>query len=52
MRSLRIRSGYELGVNPYTMPWLRPVDEIEFNGEPPFVFLRFIDKDLEDYSLL
>lgn len=32
--------------DPYTMPWLRSVDEIEFNGEPPFAFLRYMDKDL------
>jgi uncharacterized protein (DUF608 family) len=31
---------------PYLMPWLRSVDSIEFDGEPPFAFLRYIDEDI------
>ncbi|MEM2487475.1 MAG: GH116 family glycosyl hydrolase [Thermoproteota archaeon] len=37
---------YGPGGNPYTIPWVRPVDSIEFRGEPPFALLRFQDKDL------
>ncbi|MEM2478230.1 MAG: GH116 family glycosyl hydrolase [Thermoproteota archaeon] len=37
---------YGPGGNPYTIPWVRPVDSIEFRGEPPFAFLRFEDRDL------
>ena len=37
---------YGPGGNPYTMPWARPVDSIEFKGEPPIAFLRCEDKDL------
>lgn len=32
--------------DPYTMPWLRSVDSIEFYGEPPFAYLRYLDEDL------
>jgi uncharacterized protein (DUF608 family) len=34
------------GGDPYTMPWLRSVDGIEFDGEPPFAFLRYLDEDI------
>jgi uncharacterized protein (DUF608 family) len=34
------------GGDPYKMPWLRSVDSIEFDGEPPFAFLKYIDEDL------
>ncbi|MEM2187319.1 MAG: GH116 family glycosyl hydrolase [Thermofilaceae archaeon] len=46
VRLLRASRGYELGGDPYTMPWLRSVDEVEFNGEPPFAFLEYRDADL------
>ena len=38
--------GYELGGDPYTFPWLRSVDKMEYNGEPPFIFIEYLDKDL------
>ncbi|MEM2415170.1 MAG: GH116 family glycosyl hydrolase [Thermoproteota archaeon] len=37
---------YGPGGNTYTIPWVRPVDSIEFNGEPPIASLRYEDKDL------
>ncbi|RLF23482.1 MAG: beta-glucosidase [Thermoprotei archaeon] len=40
-------SSYELGASPYRIPWVKPVDEILFEGRPPFAFLSFIDRKLE-----
>ncbi|MEM2088708.1 MAG: GH116 family glycosyl hydrolase [Thermoproteota archaeon] len=37
---------YGLGGNPYSAPWIRPVDEVEMRGEPPLTFLKYTDKDL------
>ncbi|AWR93922.1 GH116 family glycosyl hydrolase [Acidianus brierleyi] len=34
---------YYFGGSPYTLPWLRPVKQVEFNGEPPIAYLNFID---------
>ena len=46
VRLLRASRGYELGGDPYTFPWLRSVDRVQFDGEPPFAFLRYVDEDL------
>ncbi len=46
IRLLQAAKGYDLGGDPYVFPWLRSVDRIEFDGEPPFAFLRYFDKDL------
>ncbi|QGA55330.1 beta-glucosidase [Sulfolobus sp. E5-1-F] len=32
---------YNFGANPYTRPWIRPVREIEFTGEPPIAYLDY-----------
>ncbi|AWR96885.1 beta-glucosidase [Acidianus sulfidivorans JP7] len=34
---------YYYNVNPYTVPWIKPVKEIEFIGEPPLAYLVFKD---------
>lgn len=34
---------YYYGASPYTTPWLRPIREIEFIGEPPIAYLTFKD---------
>jgi len=46
VRLLQASKGYELGGDPYTFPWFRSVDKIEYNGEPPFIFIMYIDQDL------
>jgi len=45
VRLLRAGS-YELGGDPYTLPWVKPVEGIEFVGEPPFALLRYDDPSL------
>ena len=45
VRLLRSSLTYELGGNPYHLPWLRPVT-VEFNGEPPFAFIKYVDDKL------
>ncbi len=42
-------SEYYYGASPYTLPWLRPVKAIEYSGEPPFAFLKYIDEKLNRY---
>ncbi|WP_338602975.1 GH116 family glycosyl-hydrolase [Sulfolobus tengchongensis] len=34
---------YYFGASPYTVPWLRPVREVEYVGEPPIAYLKFKD---------
>ncbi|BFH72065.1 hypothetical protein SJAV_00090 [Sulfurisphaera javensis] len=34
---------YYYGASPYTAPWVRPVKEIEYVGEPPIAYLTFKD---------
>ncbi|MDT7862274.1 MAG: GH116 family glycosyl hydrolase [Saccharolobus sp.] len=34
---------YYYGGNPYTLPWLKPVRQTEFIGEPPIAYLKFLD---------
>lgn len=36
-------AGYMLGGDPYKAPWLKPVKQIEFRGEPPLARLKYID---------
>jgi len=45
IRLLRAGS-YELGGDPYTLPWVKPVEAIEFVGEPPLALLRYEDPAL------
>jgi uncharacterized protein (DUF608 family) len=39
-------AGYMLGADPYRTPWLKPVEAIEYIGEPPMARLKYIDADL------
>jgi Predicted bile acid beta-glucosidase len=32
-----------LGGDPYRAPWLKPVKEIEYRGEPPLALLKYVD---------
>ncbi|WP_338598935.1 GH116 family glycosyl hydrolase [Sulfolobus tengchongensis] len=44
---------YYFGANPYTRPWIRPVKEVEFVGEPPIAYLRYdIPVSLKSFSPL
>lgn len=44
-----LRAGeYYYGANPYTLPWLRPIESIEYSGEPPFAFLQYHDRSLDE----
>ena len=36
-------AGYMLGGDPYRAPWLKPVKEIEYRGEPPLALLKYVD---------
>ena len=36
-------AGYMLGGDPYKAPWLKPVRQIEFHGEPPLARLKYLD---------
>lgn len=44
-KKVRLLQGYNYyhGGNPYTLPWLRPVKQVEFTGEPPIAYVKFID---------
>lgn len=46
LRLLQAHSGYVLGGDPYTLPWLKSVEGVEYLGEPPFAFLRYRDSEL------
>jgi uncharacterized protein (DUF608 family) len=46
IRLLQAQSGYALGGDPYTLPWLKSVERVKYSGEPPFVFLEYLDADL------
>ena len=46
IRLLRARS-YELGADPYRLPWLKPVDSIIFTGRPPLAFLEYSDERVD-----
>lgn len=46
VRLLQASKGYELGGDPYTFPWFRSVDKMKYNGEPPFIFIKYFDQDL------
>jgi len=30
-------------INPYQTPWVRCIEEIKFDGKPPFAFLEYVD---------
>ena len=45
VRLLR-RGTYELGANPYTMPWLKQVEQIVMEGEPPLARFEYLDEQL------
>ncbi|ARM75461.1 GH116 family glycosyl hydrolase [Acidianus manzaensis] len=34
---------YYYGASPYNVPWLKPIKEIEYIGEPPIAYLTFKD---------
>ncbi|BCU70027.1 GH116 family glycosyl hydrolase [Stygiolobus caldivivus] len=42
---VRLLQGYNYyhGSSPYALPWLRPVRQVEFVGEPPLATAKFID---------
>ncbi|NON61216.1 GH116 family glycosyl hydrolase, partial [Acidianus sp. RZ1] len=44
-KQLRILAStpYIQASSPYTMPWVRPVEKIVFEGKPPFAFLKYDD---------
>ena len=46
VRLLRARS-YELGADPYRLPWVKPIDSITFSGRPPLAFLEYDDSKLD-----
>ncbi|AAK43141.1 Hypothetical protein SSO3039 [Saccharolobus solfataricus P2] len=45
-KTVRILQAYDyyFGANPYTRPWIRPIREIEFIGEPPMAYLNYDNK--------
>jgi len=45
VRVLQSHRGFVYGGDPYTLPWFRSVDCVEFTGEPPLVTLSYRDSD-------
>ncbi|MBS7641991.1 MAG: GH116 family glycosyl hydrolase [Candidatus Bathyarchaeia archaeon] len=38
-------------VDPYRIPWVRPVEKIDFEGKPPFAILRYTDSSFQYFGL-
>jgi len=38
-------------LHPYHMPWLRPVNAIEYDGKPPIALLKFSDEAFDRYGV-
>ncbi|MCS7113469.1 MAG: GH116 family glycosyl-hydrolase [Candidatus Bathyarchaeota archaeon] len=38
-------------VDPYRIPWIKPVEKIDFEGKPPFAILRYSDPSFEYLGL-